>query len=267
MGAQRVEHEHRCDAAAAEISRFAAAVRDADPAATVPTCPGWSVADLVLHLGRVHRWAGGLVAGLAPRRLQARDLGVKFPSDASDPASYLPWFEDGGAELLATLRAADPGAPMWSFGSDQHVRFWPRRMLHETAIHRCDAEFAIGREPVIDEDTAVDGIDELLEILRGSSVFAPPVEKLRGTGETIALTTTATTGIAAGTAARWLIRLEPDRFSWERDAPETSATASVRGAVSDVVLFLWGRRKLGDPRLEFAGDDALLIHWVENSAI
>ena len=34
-----------------------------DPAAAVPTCPEWTVRDLVRHLGGVHRWATGHVAG------------------------------------------------------------------------------------------------------------------------------------------------------------------------------------------------------------
>ena len=30
--------------------------------AAVPTCPGWSVRDVVGHLGGVHRWAASIVA-------------------------------------------------------------------------------------------------------------------------------------------------------------------------------------------------------------
>jgi hypothetical protein len=46
-------HFHR------EIQAFQAATRlaaDAGGAALVPSCPGWSVSDLVLHLGAVHRY-------------------------------------------------------------------------------------------------------------------------------------------------------------------------------------------------------------------
>jgi hypothetical protein len=25
---------------------------------------------------------------------------------------------------------------MWAWGPDKHARFWSRRMLHETAVHR-----------------------------------------------------------------------------------------------------------------------------------
>ncbi len=44
-------------------------VRYADRAgleAPVPTCPDWTVLDLVAHQGMVHRWAGALVRGEQP---------------------------------------------------------------------------------------------------------------------------------------------------------------------------------------------------------
>ena len=42
---------------------MAAAVAGADPDGTVPTCPEWTVRDLVRHMGGVHRWATGFVRG------------------------------------------------------------------------------------------------------------------------------------------------------------------------------------------------------------
>ena len=75
---------------------------------------------------------------------------------------------------------------------------------------------------------------------------------------------------AADLGSRWLFRLLPDRFEWTRDDGGENAggaDATVRGSASDVFLFLWGRRKLGDSALEFSGNDDLLVHWVENSAI
>ena len=35
--------------------------------AVVPTCPGWTVADLAKHTGIIHRWATEIVATRAPR--------------------------------------------------------------------------------------------------------------------------------------------------------------------------------------------------------
>ncbi len=44
-----------------EGALMAAAVAGADPDGTVPTCPDWTVRDLVRHMGGVHRWATGFV--------------------------------------------------------------------------------------------------------------------------------------------------------------------------------------------------------------
>ncbi|WP_414636367.1 maleylpyruvate isomerase N-terminal domain-containing protein [Actinophytocola sp.] len=49
---------------AREVGAFEAAVRRALGSAgapIVPSCPGWSVADLVLHLGGVHRLISGII--------------------------------------------------------------------------------------------------------------------------------------------------------------------------------------------------------------
>ncbi|GAA2167678.1 maleylpyruvate isomerase family mycothiol-dependent enzyme [Actinomadura napierensis] len=253
------DHLRHCDALEREAAAFADVAAGAGLDEPVPSCPGWSVAELVRHLGAMHRWAGGTVRVGAPRRLSLRELGVSFPVV---PGDHLPWFGEGAQRLLEVLRAAEPDGPVWAWGVDQHVRFWSRRMLFETAVHRADLEIACGRTPAVAPETAAEGMDELLENLEKAAAFAPKVENLRGDGEVLAFE-------AADLGDRWLFRLHPDRFEWTRRGPgsDESADATVRGDASDVFLFLWGRRKLGDPVLEFSGNDDLLVHWVENSAI
>ncbi|MFD0686857.1 maleylpyruvate isomerase family mycothiol-dependent enzyme [Actinomadura fibrosa] len=256
------DHGRYCDAVEAEIAAFADGARGADLDAPVPTCPGWSIGELLRHLGAIHRWAAATVRVSAPRRLSLREIGVTFPAASVD---HVPWFTEGGERLVAVLRAAAPDAPVWTWGEDRHARFWSRRMLHESAVHRCDLDIALGREPAVAPATAADGVDELLGNLECAAAFAPKIENLRGDGETLAFD-------AGDIGARWIFRLLPDRFEWSRHALPAaggaeSADAAVRGGVSDVYLFLWGRRKLGDPALDVTGDDDLLVHWVENSAI
>jgi hypothetical protein len=48
---------------AAQVERL---VRDADLAAPVAACPGWTVYELVTNLGAIHRWAAA--ATRTPRR-------------------------------------------------------------------------------------------------------------------------------------------------------------------------------------------------------
>jgi hypothetical protein len=48
-------HQRCCDLAGGEIARFAAVIRGADPATPVPTCGRWTLADLIQHIGHIHR--------------------------------------------------------------------------------------------------------------------------------------------------------------------------------------------------------------------
>ena len=57
--------------------------------------------------------------------------------------------------------------PVWAFGRLRPASFWGRRMAHETAVHRADAELATGREPAFAPDIAADAIDEWLGFLSG----------------------------------------------------------------------------------------------------
>ena len=56
------DHQRYCELAGAEIRRFAADVRGADPSTPVPTCGDWTLRDLIHHAGPIHRWTAGTVA-------------------------------------------------------------------------------------------------------------------------------------------------------------------------------------------------------------
>ncbi|TLZ31476.1 MAG: maleylpyruvate isomerase family mycothiol-dependent enzyme [Gammaproteobacteria bacterium] len=251
----RWDHERYCDAIGDEIARFADAVRGADPAAPVPTCPEWTVAELVRHAGAVHRWAGQMVAALAQERLDRRQVVLDLPADEADLPN---WLAAGAAPLVGALRAADPGAPMWSWGADQHARFWSRRMLHETTVHRADAEFAVARDPAIEVEIAVDGVEELLENLRSAAYFRPNVAELRGSGQTLRFE-------CSDTDVDWTVTLQPDGYEWRRGNGE--ADVSVGAAAADVLLLVYGRRRPDETRFERTGDEAVLQHWLAHSAL
>ncbi|WP_176611793.1 maleylpyruvate isomerase family mycothiol-dependent enzyme [Actinomadura sp. WMMB 499] len=262
--ASAFDHARYCDALELEIAAFADAAGRIDPDEPVPTCPGWSAAELVRHLGGVQRWAAGTVRTLTTRRLSLRELGVTFPVARVD---HVPWLLEGGELLLRVLRAADPDAGVWAWGADQHVRFWSRRLLHETVVHRCDLDIAAGGAPEAAPEVAADGIAEYFANLESAAAFSPRIVNLRGNGETLDF-------VAGDIGARWRFRLLPDGFEISGGAGEAGAAgdagdadATVRGDASDVFLFLWGRRKPGDPRLEFSGAEDVLVRWAENSAI
>jgi uncharacterized protein (TIGR03083 family) len=249
----RADHAHYVELVRAEIGRLAQVVANADPAARVPTCPDWSVQQLAEHVGGVHRWAEHHVRTLSPVRVPGRDVSLETPEDPKE----LPAWLDRGADLLAeTLRAADPDAPVWGWGSDKHVRFWSRRMLHETTVHRADAEIALGHAPETEDDVAIDGVDEYLDNLPHAVFFAPRVAELRGSGEAVGLRCEQ---------AGWTVTLEPDAFRWNHADGEATATVAVEATPTELLLFSYGRIKAD--ALEVTGDGALLDFWVERSSI
>ena len=123
---------------------MASAASAADLSGAVPTCPGWTVTRLVRHTGIVHRWATQIVATRAAARIEQRDLDVGLPDSE---AGYPSWLAAGAAPLAAALRAAGPDTQVWAWGPVQSSGWWARRMLHETTVHRADAELAARRRP------------------------------------------------------------------------------------------------------------------------
>ena len=54
-----MSHLENCDQLALVVDSFADAIVGADLTAPVPTCPEWTVRDLVTHVGSGHRWSAG----------------------------------------------------------------------------------------------------------------------------------------------------------------------------------------------------------------
>ena len=248
-------HQRCCDLASAEIDRFATVIRGADPATPVPTCGRWTLADLIQHLAQIHRWVAGMVAELSLTRHSRKKADLPLPPD---PATWADWLAEAQTLLVPVLRAADPEAPMWAWGPDKHVRFWSRRMVHETGVHRVDAELALGLGSWVDPAVAADGVEEFLENL-------PRSRSLRGTGEQLRL-------VASDRPDRWTIIRHPAAFAWTRGDPESdppgpAASVTVRASTADLYLLLWGRWPSTDARYEVAGDRALLAHWQQHAVI
>lgn len=145
-----------------------AAAADTDPRTAVPSCPGWTVTELVDHLGCVHLWAAHC----------ARDAVQPDPYPARDPEAPLDrWYAGCADAIVDTLSALAPDHPSWSFSAvpgHQRADFWSRRQVHETSVHLVDLLQAAGRWPVVgrvealpvlDAATAADGVAEVLEVM------------------------------------------------------------------------------------------------------
>jgi uncharacterized protein (TIGR03083 family) len=207
----------------------------------VPTCPDWDVADLLGHIGRVHRWA-------ASNTTRAPDAEFAPPDVEIPPrGERVAWVRIGAAELVAALeRPADD--PAWTWMPPNTVGFWQRRQAHETAMHRVDAESAAGGVRPIDAALAADGIDEWLEIVGNTPWRQPPT----GDGESLHFHCTDVEG-------EWLVRLTSDGIEVER--AHAKGDVAARGSASDLLCWLQGRGDLA--RVDVFGDVTLLERWRE----
>ncbi|WBP85015.1 maleylpyruvate isomerase family mycothiol-dependent enzyme [Kitasatospora cathayae] len=245
-------------AVAAETTRFVAAVRQADPALPVPTCPGWTLADLVRHTGSVQRWFTVLLHQRIQEPPRSRDVDLRLPER---PEEYPDWLAEAAEQATAAFAEGDLDAPMWAWGADQHARFWVRRMLFETFVHRVDAELALGLKLDVDPVLAADGVDEFLTNLPFAAFFAPGTAELRGEDRTIRFARTDGEG-------DWLVRLRPDGFGLDDtdDDTGTAADATVRAPAAELLLLLYGRLDRTAAGVEVSGDEELLAHWFAHSA-
>jgi uncharacterized protein (TIGR03083 family) len=218
----------------AENTRIAAFAAGRDLGAAVPPCPGMDVREVIRHLGSVQRRVTGWVRDQSPPQVWERE-----PPGGEDVVA---WFGEGAAALFEELSGRSPGEPCdtWWAG-DRTAGFWWRRMAHETTVHRVDVESGYGPPGPVEEEFAVDGVDEVLSlVLRRSEYLKEPY--IGGSGQVI--------GVAAG-AHLWRVELGAESPLVSRQLPD-DADAVLIGDPGDVYLWLWGRT--GDEALHFKGD-------------
>lgn len=214
-------------------------VRYADRAgleARVPTCPDWTVVDLVAHQGMVHRWAAALLRGERPsdEEVAAYDASGR---DATDP---LVWLSEGAAALAEAVAGApdDVAAPVFLNDAPPARAFWARRQCHETTMHAVDALAAsLGRPPRpgevwIDPELAGDGIDELL-----GGFLTRPRSRLRCDDDAVLLV------CPDDLPDWWEVSMGPRPAATTRrtDDEDVDADWELTGTAVELYLRLWNR--------------------------
>ncbi|MFJ4717506.1 maleylpyruvate isomerase family mycothiol-dependent enzyme [Streptomyces sp. NPDC088785] len=238
------------DRLADDFARLRAVATAADPAAVVPSCPDWTVTDLVRHVAQVY---------VDKTHAIREGAESEWPPKGTEDAEPFALLDRAYADLRTELTTRDPGDPAggW-YTPDRTVGFWIRRMAQETVIHRIDAELAAGQEVApVPEDLAVDGIDELLKVFTAFAVEEWPdafTEALDGSpGRTIDIH-------AVGTkAAAWRITTGPSRFAVEDALGDTPADLTLSAPPSPLLRHLWNRRTpSAPPRITTSGDQQTL---------
>jgi len=248
-----VEIAEHITAVGQEAGLFVAAAREGGLEADIDT---W---DLVRHLSEIHLWAAAHVAqphdkpwvdDLAELTEFWPDLAVFWPKDGDLIGHYL----DTNTNLVGALESAPLDVESFTFlPAPSPLAMWARRQAHETAIHRFDAENAVGITSSFDPTFASDGVDELI------AAFAPRASELPRT------TTQAMVVHATDTDDRWQVTLSPEGISTIRGDGPGPADVTLTGDASDLYLALWNRT--GDANVTVTGDEQLLEFWHQNHRV
>jgi uncharacterized protein (TIGR03083 family) len=229
-------HETYVDWLVEENRTFAAAAR-LGLDTVVPSCPGWSVRDLVEHHASFQLWITELIVERAQEPVA--------PSARRPPSGVdvVEWYDAIGDQLVETLRGTDPATPVWSVTGEQRAGSWARRQASETSVHRWDAQNAHGSGRPITH--AGDYVSEMLTLLLPNVIrsFGTPVP-----GGTLALHST-------DERCAWAVG--PNGPTIEMIPEHGKVDVSLTGSTSDLFLALWGR----PTATTIEGDASVLAQW------
>ncbi|MGR7002504.1 maleylpyruvate isomerase family mycothiol-dependent enzyme [Yinghuangia aomiensis] len=216
------DHATYCGLFVAQAERLAEVAAAADPGRRCRAAPGG-------HSRSSSSTSGSHTHGRRPTTRQGSAGGPVNPKSLDlglpdDPEGLPAWLSEGAERSARTIWEAGPDADAWTFGPVPHARFWARRMLHETLMHRVDAELALGIEPDVSAEAAVDGIDELLTILPGGQFGRPDAEKPHGQGETLHIHT------SGGVQGEWTVTLTPRATRGSAGTPRATRRCGATGS-------------------------------------
>jgi uncharacterized protein (TIGR03083 family) len=228
-------------------------------------CPGWDVAAVTAHMGRVYtfwlKWVRERPRGFSREAFKeiAADRDARLPGytawdkagfpKESRPDGIVTFARQAGDELDSALVDLEPEETVWTFvPPSQTGAFVFRRLAMETTVHRWDAEDAHGIARPIDEALARDGIDEMLMMFREDPAYEN--NKDRRHGQKILLREDPGPG-------RWLVSFDNSGITTSPD--EGPADVTVADNASDLWLFIMGRRSPEEMQIE--GDKDLAASW------
>lgn len=243
---------------AAEGQRFAGVVEAGDWDAPIAACPGWDLRELVRHVGLVHLWAAANIE--FPRRTwlsvtTMSDLTGYWPEHTTGwppDEGLADWYRSTLENMLDVFEAKPPDHECLTFlPAPSPLIMWARRQASEIAVHRHDAEAAVGLQSSYDPDFAVDMLDELL------AGFAPRMHPGDVEHDTVLHVA------ADDVAANFFVTIGRSGVRTAREGD--TADLRVSGQAGELYLLMWNRHPGSGVRL--AGDHAVLDRWRETCRI
>ena len=236
-----------------QSERFLGVLAGVHAQAPVPSCPGWTAADLLWHLGVVQHFWADVARG-------ATEDDVVPPERPDDVAALRTLVARSGTELLGALVGRDPSDRTWSWHPEGGSIGWlVRRQAHEALIHRVDAELTAGldvRPP--SAELALDGVDEVLSVFIDGvpawGTFAPDGVRVLLTSSNLSGRWLLSLGPFAGTGPDTGTAHDLDAAAVSRvpeDAGAGPVDAEIAGHAWDVDRWLWGRGD--DDQVEITG--------------
>ena len=255
--------EHARRAIVEYTRRLAEAAAAAGPDAVVPTTPGWTITDLVEHVGQSQNW----VAEIIERRItDPTQLPTEVAVLPTDPREWQAWLSESAQRVASACSDDALDAPVFNAAGDERsgTRFWMSTVVHEAVVHSFDAANAADRPVDIEADIAAALISNHLAMLTSPTWERQRSESahaIRGTGQTLQWLATDTAD------APWFVERRPDGATWQ---PGTQpADVTVTGPAGSLLLILTRRLPLTDrgaTNISVDGDIDLAQHWLDNTA-
>ena len=241
----------------AENAAFADLLRDADLSLPVPTCPEWTVEQLMRHVGRGDRWCAQIVADQSMDFIDPRTVAGGKPPAGRD--NEIEWLHAGVQQLVDAVAQTGAETPVWTFLGPRPAKWWIRRRLHEIVVHRADAAIALGADYDVDPAVAADAITEWLErvVIQADEEGPAGGDRPVGVGQSVHL---HATDAGLGDAGEWTILGRPDGIAVDHE--HGKATAALRGPARSLLLAVVRRRTAAEEGLEVFGDPGVWDTWL-----
>ncbi|MCY1140306.1 maleylpyruvate isomerase family mycothiol-dependent enzyme [Actinoplanes sp. Pm04-4] len=238
--------------------RLAESAAAAGPGAVVPTTPGWTVKELVEHLGQTQNW----VAEIIERRItDPTRLPTEMAVLPTDPGEWPAWLATSSRRVAAACTDdALAAAPVFNAAGDERTgtQFWMSSSLNEAVVHGADADSAAGRATDVDPAVAAALIDNHLAMLTSPTwrmLRSESADAISGTGQTLQWR-------ATDSDAAWFVERRPDGAVWRRGSQPADVTVS--GPAGALLLTLTRRLPLAGVSVD--GEAGLAQHWLDSTA-